>query len=348
VQPQLSESVASALKRIKDILTQSKHHALKAINVAMVRAYWEVGREIVEEEQRGIFKAKYGEALISELSVVLSAEFGRGFTPTNLRYMRQFYLRFPIHHALRDELTWTHYRLLSRIENDAARSFYVEESVRAHWSTRDLERQLNSLLFERLSKSRDKAGVLRLANEGSLASQPEDLLRDPFVLEFTGLPERGIWQESNLESALMDRLQAFLLELGHDFFFVARQRRITLEGDHFFVDLVFYHRSLRCFVLIDLKVGKLTHADIGQMLLYTGFFKRETRGDENPPIGLILCTDKNDAVVKYMLEDNQHNVFAARYQMHLPSEETLRAELIRERDALISSGFTPIEESNEG
>lgn len=205
-----------------------------------------------------------------------------------------------------------------------------------------MERQIASLLFERLAASRDRAGVLALAAQGAEPYQPADLVRDPYLLEFTGLPERGNWQERDLEQALMDRLQQFLLELGRDFFFVARQQRITIDGDHFYIDLVFYHRTLRCFVLIDLKVGKLTQQDLGQMLLYTGYYgEREVRDDENPPVGLILCTDKNEAVVRYTLGAANQQVFAARYQRYLPTEEELRRALVRERDALLAAQLDP-------
>ena len=250
--------------------------------------------------------------------------------------MRQFYLTFPILHALRGELTWTHYRLLLSVENEQARSFYLNESIKSNWSTRDLSRQINSLLHERLSKSRDKEGVLRLANQGAEPFSPADLMRDPFVLEFTGLPERGQWLESDLEQALMDRLQQFLLELGRDFFFVARQKRISVDNEHNYVDLVFYHRTLRCFVLIDLKVGKLTSADVGQMLAYVGYYQRhEMREGENPPVGLILCTDAERTIARYALLERDQQVFAARYQLYLPSEAELQAELERERDVLL-------------
>jgi predicted nuclease of restriction endonuclease-like (RecB) superfamily len=220
-----------------------------------------------------------------------------------------------------------------RIADTVKRNFYEVECSRARWSVRELERQISSLLFERLAKSRDKKGLMALANKGNEVFRPEELIKDPYVLEFTGLPEATIWQESDLEQALIDRLRDFLLELGKDLFFVARQKRITIDGDHFYIDLVFYHRILRCFLLIDLKVGKLTQADIGQMLLYTGYFETEEQfADENPPIGLILCTDKNDAVVRYTLGHSAKKIFASRYQLHLPSEDELARELVRERE----------------
>lgn len=335
---QLLPSAASAISRIREVLSKARHQALAAVNSAMVQAYWEVGREIVEEEQRGKGRAGYGHNLIENLSLQLTEEFGKGFTATNLRYMRQFYQAFPIHHALRDELSWSHYRLLSRIDRPEARAFYETECVAARWSTRELERQIGSLLFDRLALSTSGAAVRQAAQAGSETFGPQQLLRDPYVLEFTGLQERTDYLESDLEAALMDKLQQFLLELGRDFFFVARQKRITVDGDHFYVDLVFYHRELRCFVLIDLKVGQLTHGDIGQMLFYTGYFEQqETREGENPPIGLILCTDKNESVVRYTLSGRAERVFASKYQLHLPSEEELKRELERERDQILAS-----------
>jgi predicted nuclease of restriction endonuclease-like (RecB) superfamily len=301
----------------------------------MIQAAWQTGREIIEEEQRGSKRAAYGSRIIATLSKRLSLELGRGYTATNLKYMRQFYVAFPKGHALSDQLTWTHYRLILSVKDEQSRRFYLTESIKAKWSTRQLNRQINSLLFERLAKSRDKQGVLNLASEGMDVFTPSDLIRDPFVLEFTGLPERGQWLENDLEQALMDKLQQFLLELGRDFFFVARQKRITVEAEHNYVDLVFYHRALRCFVLIDLKIGKLTSANIGQMLAYIGYFEaHEMRDGENPPVGLILCTDTETSFARYALRKSDEQIFAARYQMYLPSEAELVAELERERDAL--------------
>jgi len=224
---------------------------------------------------------------------------------------------------------------MMRVTNPDARSFYEVECAKAGWSVRELKRQIGSLLFERLARSRDKEAAMALAQEGHEVAGPEDFIKDPYVLEFTGLPEAAKWQESDLETALTDRLAQFLLELGRDLFFVARQRRLTIEGDHFYIDLVFYHRVLRCFLLIDLKAGPLTQQDLGQMLLYTGYFKaEETREDENPPIGLVLCTDKNEAVVRYTLSDSTRPIFASKYQLHLPTEQELAEELARERRLL--------------
>jgi predicted nuclease of restriction endonuclease-like (RecB) superfamily len=331
--------------RIREILASARAQALQSVNAAMIGSYWHIGREIVEEEQRGEDRAAYGARLIEHLSGRLTGEFGRGFSVPNLKLIRQFYVAFsdrePIGYSpssespFRPHLSWTHYRILMRVAEPTARSFYEVECDRARWSVRDLERQIASLLFERLARSRDKEGVLALAREGHEVFGPADLVKDPYVLEFTGLPESSRWLESDLESALVERLQHFLLELGRDLFFVARQQRLTIDGDHFYVDLVFYHRVLRTFLLIDLKVGKLAQQDIGQMLLYTGYYEHEVvREDENPPVGLILCTEKNEAVVRYTLSGSAQKVFASRYLLHLPSEQELAEELRRERVAL--------------
>lgn len=349
----------SLYQRVEGILEQARGQAARSVNAEMVRAYWLVGREIVEEEQRGKARAGYGDALIDHLAARLRAGFGKGYTPTNLRYMRLFYLAYPlllpeIRHAVRDEsaavlpagrrdgdgtlnpnLSWTHYRLLTKVESPEARAFYEIEAARNHWSSRELERQVNSLLFERLAKSRDKAGLMRLTTRGLEAQRPEDVIKDPLVLEFVGLPESPRLVESDLEQALLTNLQAFLLELGRGFAFLARQRRITLDGDHFYVDLVFYHVVLKCYVLIDLKVEKLSHADVGQMQLYVNYYdEAERTAGDGPTLGLILCADKNDLMVKYTVGKENQQIFASRYKLHLPSEKELAAEIRRELDAV--------------
>ena len=235
--------------------------------------------------------------------------------------MRAFYLSYPILDAVRPELSWTHYRLLLRVEKPEARAFYEAEAVNSRWSTRELERQIHSLLFERLALSRDREGVLALAEKGHEIQQPSDLIKDPYVLEFTGLPQSERYLESDLEQALIDKLREFLLELGKGFAFMARQQRITLDGQHYWIDLVFYNRLTRSFVLIDLKVGTLTHQDLGQMQMYVNYYQREiTAPDENPPIGIVLCTDKNEAVVRYTLPEDNQQIFASRYKLYLPTE----------------------------
>ena len=334
--------------RIHAILADARTTIARTVNTQMVRAYWLVGREIVEEEQAGQTRAAYGDDVLGQISARLGSAFGKGFNTTNLKYMRLFYLAYPalletdqIRHAVRDEfktqgklnpnLSWTHYRLLTRIESLNARSFYEIETDKNRWSSRELERQVSSLLFERLALSRDKLGLMELATEGQEIQSPLDMIKDPFVLEFLGLPESAKLVESTLEESLLGNLQTFLLELGKGFAFVARQQRLTLDGDHFYVDLVFYHTVLKCYVLIDLKTSKLTHGDMGQMQFYVNYYdaERRTEGD-NATIGLILCADKNEAVVRYTLGETNAQIFASRYQLHLPSEQELAEELRRE------------------
>jgi predicted nuclease of restriction endonuclease-like (RecB) superfamily len=271
-----------------------------------------IGKEILEEEQQGQERAKYGSDLINKLSKKLTVEFGKGFTARNLWQMRKFYELYSIPHALRAELSWTHFRSLMKIEDPKKRSFYEIETISNNWSTRELERQINSLLYERLAISKDKNAVQELAIKGQELLKPEDLVKDPYILEFLGLPQSEKFFEADLESALIEHLQKFLLELGKGFSFVARQKRISLDDENFYIDLVFYNYIVKCFVLLDLKIGKLTHQDIGQMQMY----------------------DKSEAVVKYTLADDNRQIFASKYQLHLPTEEELREELIKEKDIL--------------
>jgi predicted nuclease of restriction endonuclease-like (RecB) superfamily len=318
--------------QVREILATSRNRAWQAVSTAMLGAYWKVGRAIVEEEQAGKERADYGKRIVDSLSTRLQADFGKGYDRSNLFHMRAFFLAYPKVDALRRQLSWTHYRSLLRVDKPDARAFYEAEAVNARWSTRELERQINSLLFERLALSRDKAGVLALAQKGHEVRQPSDLVKDPFVLEFAGLRHDERFYESDLEQALIGKLQQFLLELGKGFAFMGRQQRITLDGRHFFIDLVFYNRITRSFVLLDLKVGELTHQDLGQMQMYVNYYQRElTAPDENPPIGIVLCTDKSEAVVRFTLPEGNTQIFASRYKLHLPTEEELAAELQRER-----------------
>ncbi len=320
---------------VHGIVMSARRTAWRAVNDAMVGAYWQIGRAIVEEEQRGAVRAEYGKQLIESLSKRLTSDFGKGYDRSNLWNMRQFHLSFPILDALRRELTWTHYRLIMRLPNSQARSFYEAEMVSSRWSTRELERQIDSMLFERLAQSGDKEKVKSLAAEGQTLHEPADLVKDPYVLEFTGIPHATAFLESDLETALITKLEQFLLELGKGFLFAGRQQRITLDGEHFYIDLVFYNRLTRCFVLIDLKTGKLTHQDLGQMQMYVHYYQREMMTDgENPPIGIVLCADKSEAVVRYTLPEGQNQIFASRYQLYLPTEEELKQEIIREREAI--------------
>ena len=321
--------------RIRGILDEARRQTWHAVNTTMLLAYWEIGRAIVEEEQRGDTRAEYGTRLIQELAQRLSEDYGKGFDRTNLQHMRAFYLAYPICDAVRRELSWTHYRLLLRVEKPEARAFYAVEAVNSRWSTRELERQINSLLFERLALSRDKDGVLALAQQGHEVQQPTDLVKDPYVLEFVGLRQDVRFLEADLERALMDNLQQFLLELGKGFAFMARQQRITLDGEHYYIDLVFYNRLTRSFVLLDLKLGRLTHQDLGQMQMYVNYYQREmTAPDENPPIGIVLCATKSDAVVRYTLSEDNKSIFASRYRLYLPTEEELAAEVTHAREEI--------------
>jgi len=335
---------------IKTILDQARLSAYRAVNFTMVVAYWEIGRRIVEYEQEGKTKAGYGEGLLKALAQKLTAEFGKGFTETNLKYFRQFYLIFPAgaksravrdesqaaiqkSHALRDELSWTHYRLLIKVENDAARTYYLTEAIAQNWSTRALERQINSLYYERLLSSKKDPEVIAeaRATTNALAGLPEDFIKDPYVLEFLHLSNDNRFLEKDLESAIIQKLQQFLLELGKGFSFVAQQKHFRAGEDDFYIDLVFYNYLLKCFVLIDLKLGKLTHQDIGQMDTYVRWFEEHMRGSaDQPTIGIILCSEKNETIVKYSVLKDSKQLFASKYKLYLPSEEELKKELERE------------------
>ena len=321
-------------EQIKRILSEARNKVYQTANFAMVEAYWNIGKSIVEQ-QGGEEKAEYGVRLIAELSKQMSTDFGKGFTVSNLKNMRQFYLTFPKSYALRSELSWTHYRLLMRVENKNARRFYIEEAIKSNWSTRQLERQINSFFYERLLSSQNKEKVSEEIQKLESAKVPEDIIRDPYVLEFLGLNPKDDFYESDLEEALITHLQKFLLELGRGFSFVARQKRITFDGRHFRIDLVFYNYILKCFLLIDLKIGDLTHQDLGQMQMYVHYYERElmNKGD-NPPIGIVLCADKSESIVKYTLPENETQIFASKYKLYLPSEEELSQELQREYRAL--------------
>jgi len=337
--------------RIVELLKQARNSVVRTINKTMVYTYYEIGRIIVEEEQKGKSRAEYGKQLIRELSKKLTSEFGKGFSVRNLEQMRKFYLVYGKHaenkmetktQTLSAELTknkmpdfnlsWSHYLLLMRIDNPEERSFYEKEAIANNWSLRELKRQFNSALFERLALSRDKKGVKELAEKGQIIETPQDSLKDPYVLEFIGLKENSKYSETELEQKLIDKLEQFLLELGKGFAFVGRQVRFTFEEDHFRVDLVFYNRLLRSFVLIDLKIGQLTHQDLGQMQMYVNYYDRFVKlPEENKTIGIILCKDKNDALVEITLPENNEQIFASKYLTVLPSKEELK-KLIEGKD----------------
>ncbi len=300
----------------------------------MVEAYWNVGRTIVEDEQQGQTRADYGAQLMQRLSECLCAEFGKGFSVQSLWNMRQFYQCFPILSALRRELSWSHYKALIRVENQAARHYYAIEAAGQNWSTRALERQINSLYYERLLMSKDKKPVVEemRQNTAPLSATPKDFIKDPYVLEFLGIPDVHPFREADLEQAIIDKLQAFMLELGKGFAFVGRQYRVSTETKDFFIDLVFYNYILKCFVLVDLKTAELTHQDIGQMDMYVRLFEDTVKGTgDNPTVGIILCTERDHTVVKYSVLNENQQLFASKYMLYLPTEAVLREELERER-----------------
>lgn len=317
---------------IRAVLESARSSAQQTVNAGMVRAYWNVGRLIVEHEQGGQKRAAYGEAILDGLSQRLMTEFGRGFDVTNLRKMRQFYRLFEIRDAARLELSWSHYRLLMQVEDQIARAWYMKEAAAQHWSTRQLERQISVLYYERLLASSKKTPVRKEAATKLSALEPEQFIRDPYVLEFLDLKDYPALRESVVEQAIIDNLKAFLLELGKGFSFVARQKRMRFEDEDFYVDLVFYNYLLKCFVLVDLKVGKLTHQDIGQMDSYVRMLDAHSRPEgDNPPIGLILCSKKNGAIAKYSVLSEASKIFAASYVKVLPTEQELSREVERGR-----------------
>ena len=313
---------------ISHILRQAQQNAYRSINQAMVQAYWLVGRRIVEEEQQGESKAAYGKGVIKNLSEALQAEFGKGFSERNLENMRAFYLQYPIPQTVSAEsqtpefqLSWSHYQMLLRIENKEERAFYEIEATQNNWSLRELKRQFDSALYLRLALSTDKAGIKKLGQQGQILETPQDAVKDPYVLEFLQLQAHYRYSESDLENALIDKLEHFLLELGKGFTFVGRQKRISFDERHFYIDLVFYNRLLRCFVLVDLKIGDLKHQDLGQMQMYVNYYDRFIKlEEENKTIGIVLCQDKSETLVEITLPEDNQQIFASRYQTVLPSK----------------------------
>lgn len=319
---------------VRHIIQQARSQVQYAVNSSMVQAYWQIGHLIVEHEQKGENRAAYGKQQLESLAQRLTTEFGKGFDISNLRNMRAFYLAFPIQDAVRPELSWTHYRCLIRIENKQARQWYMQEAIEQNWSSRALDRQINNLYYERLLSSKDRAAVQKEAQDKTaiLQTSVKDYLRDPYVLDFLNLSATD-HLESGLEQGIINNLQNFLLELGRGFAFVARQQRISTEDQDFYIDLVFYNFKLKCFLLIDLKMDKLSHQDVGQMDTYIRIYDQHKKGpDDNPTIGLILCSQKSEAVVKYSVLTDSKQMFAAKYLPYLPSEDELRQELERERE----------------
>ncbi len=327
-----AESETQVYEAIRAALADARTKAAAAVNTAMVGVYHEIGRQITEAVGE---RAEYGRSLLAYLSERLTAEFGKGFTERNLRHMRQFYDTFPIRHTLRAELSWSHYRLLMRIEEPNRREFYLKESADSGWTSRQLERQINSFFYERLlatqKEHRPEIEVEIFKLEP--AKDADYILKDPYILEFLDLKENAKYSESELEQGLIDKLQEFLLELGKGFSFVARQKRISTEhGEHYYIDLVFYNYILKCFVVIDLKAGKLTYQDVGQIDFYVRLFDEKIRSeDDNPTIGIVFAADRDDSIVKYSVLADNNNLFASKYRLYLPTEEELKTELMRER-----------------
>ena len=324
------------LSAVRNLLHESRTQLQQTINHVMVKTYWEVGRLIVEEEQKGDKRAAYGQSQIKALAQDLRKEFGKGFTARNLLNMRAFYLQNPIWHAVSTKLTWTHHRILLRVQDSKAREWYAQEAIENAWTVRALDRQIDKLYYDRLLSSKNKQPVVNEAktHTDALKNSPKDYLRDPYILDFLNLPYDEVL-ETELEQALINNLQHFLLELGKGFAFVTRQQRISTEDQDFYIDLVFYNYKLKCFLLIDLKIGKLTHQDVGQMDTYVRIYDQHRKGsDDNPTIGLILCSEKSEAVAKYSVLTDSKQLFASKYLHYLPTEEELRAELERERAVL--------------
>lgn len=319
--------------QIASILEQNRKSFAVAVNTAMVRTYYEIGRSIVENEQKGNVRAEYGKEVLKNLSARLTANYGKGFSTTNLKQMRDFYLTYQIGQTVSDQfvLSWSHYLFLMRIDNPDERKFYEIEAKNSNWSLRELKRQFDSALYERLAASKDKESVRELAKKGCIVESPADIVKDPYILEFLGLPEQSEYSETELESKLIDKLESFLLELGKGYTFVGRQSRITLDEKHFFVDLVLYNRLLQCFVLVDLKIGELTHQDLGQMQMYVHYYDRFVKlPHENDTIGIVLCKKKSDSLVEITLPEGNSQIFASKYQTVLPNKEQL-ISLIEER-----------------
>ena len=321
-------SYQELLGRISLTYAEGRQRAFQAVNARMIETYWRIGHDIVEYEQRGEAKAEYGQALLTNLSRDLTRLHGRGFSRSNLVYMRLFYLRYPISQKPSDLLSWSHYVELLKIDDDLERSFYAQQASLEHWSVPELRRQMKSALFLRLAAGKDKATIMRMAASGMIPERPADILRDPYVFEFLKILEPYHVSETQLETLLCDQLQSFLLELGKGFTFVGRQYRITVNNVHYHADLVFYHRILRCFVVIDLKISDVQHQDIGQMNLYLGYFASEENIEgDNPPIGLILTRHKDELLVKYATYEMNSQLFVQKYQLYLPDREELRRQL---------------------
>lgn len=313
------------IQRIGQIINEAKYNIAKSVNRNMVQAYWNIGRYIVEFEQGGSFKAKYGEALLTNLSKDLKIRFGRGYSRPNLNNMRKFYKYYPICQNISDKLSWSHFCELIKLDDELERNFYEKQIEKENWNIETLKRQINSSLFLRLAASKDKQGILDLSRKGIQIQKPEDIIKDTYTLEFLNMPEKSIYEESELEEKIINNLQKFLMELGKGFTFVGRQYPILVNNKHYHCDLVFYHRILKCFVLIDLKINSVQHEDVGQMNMYMGYFaKEENMPDDNPPIGIILTRNKDELLVEYATYGMDSNLFVSKYELYLPNREELK------------------------
>ena len=332
------------ISEIREIIATSKINAIRSVDFQRVAIYWKLGERIVVEEQQGKERAEYGSYLLRNLAEQLEPDFGTGFSYRQLAFCRQFYCTYPIVNALRSQFNWYQYRLLIQIDDPDKREYYEYESLHNAWTGRELERQINSGLYERLLLSNDKKSVLEVARRERIPENPAEIIKDPMVLEFLGLKREAVYYEKDLESLLISHLQDFLLELGNGFSFVARQKRLLLEDDEFSADLIFYNRLLRCFVVIDIKTKKVSHKDIGQLQMYVNYYDREVKlPDENPTIGILLCADKNNTLVKYSLPEDNKTIMASKYQLYLPSEKQLLNELKRELKNIEKQAFMQID-----
>ena len=316
-----SKEVDVLYNDIKKLVEESRNRVYKTVNIEMIKLYWNIGKMIIEK-QSGNKKAKYNDYITKELSIRLTTVFGKGFSKRNLERMRKFYLCYPIATTLSSQLSWSHYLELIKIEDDAKRNFYMYECINSNWNVRELARQRSTLLYERVYNAKDKNKILEISNKGFIVNEPKDIIKDPFVLEFLDIKENTNYLESDLEKNILNHLKEFLLELGKGFTYVGNQVRITFDTEHYYPDLLFYNRILKCFVIIDLKIGKVTHKDIGQMQMYVNYYDRNVKTlDENKTIGILLSTDKNETIVKYTLPEDNNTIFSAEFKLTIPSKQ---------------------------
>ena len=324
----IDNSLSTLIKKIRTLVEGARANVARNINKEILQTYWQVGKHIVEYEQKGKIKAAYGKQLLINLSKELSLELGKGFSRSNLTYMRLFYLRFPKSETVSHQLSWSHYFELLKIDDELERNFYQQQSVKESWSVRELKRHKASALFHRLALSKDKKGILTLVKKGHIIESDTDIVKDPYVLEFLNIPEKHRYSEKELEQKIIDNLQEFLLELGKGFAFIGRQYRVTLNNKHYRIDLVFYHRILKCFVLIDLKINDVEHHDIGQMNMYLGYFETELNvSGDNPPVGIILTAEKDSVMVEYAMHGISNKIFVSKYQLYLPDKKLLQKKV---------------------